>query len=101
MFAGIEVRFGSKADLDSSGLRCPLRATPDFRTWLLFVLCETRPDLAQESAPRFHQRGASGFNPALVMTVAASGDDRKRNRATAASGCWEFFGSAPSNIVGG
>jgi len=54
-----------------------------------------------ESAPRFHQRGASGFNPALVMTVAASGDDRKRNRATAASGCWEFFGSAPSNIVGG
>jgi hypothetical protein len=54
-----------------------------------------------ESALRFHQRGPSGRNPAFVMVLAASGDDRKRNRATAASTCWEFFGSAPSKSVGG
>src|ERR1043165_645804 len=46
-------------------------------------------------------RAASGFSPALVMTSAASGDDRKRSSATAASGCCEFFGSAPTKKVGG
>ena len=37
-----------------------------------------------------------GFNPAFVMTPAASADDRKRSSATAASSCSEPFGSAPT-----
>ena len=44
------------------------------------------------------QRAARGFNPAFVMTLAASADDRKRSSATA---CSEPFGSAPTNKVGG
>ena len=47
------------------------------------------------------QRAASGFSPAFVMTTAASADERKRSSATAASGCCEPFGSAPTKKVGG
>ena len=46
-------------------------------------------------------RGANGFNPAFVMTLAASTEDRKRSSATAESGRCEFFSSAPTKKVGG
>jgi alkylation response protein AidB-like acyl-CoA dehydrogenase len=43
--------------------------------------------IARSLYAQSRQRGASGLNPAFVMTLAASGDDRKRNRAIPASGC--------------
>jgi hypothetical protein len=39
---------------------------------------------------------SNGVSPALVMTGAASGDDRKRSSAIAASGCCASFGNTPT-----
>ncbi len=63
--------------------------------------CVDRAGRRACGAPLAFQRAASGFSPAFVMTAAASADERKRSSATAASGCCEPFGSAPTKKVGG